>query len=144
MISMNDTITKPMTYGRLAEVLESLGFVRRDTSEFTAFYKAECDAIIGLPVLSPDEKIRSHHLLGIQADIVGKRIATAKRFAQLLTREPATAHANGTNGNGTHAAANGITRPRKVVIIENGKRVGKKHAVLTASAKRGQTDNDAN
>ena len=127
-----------MTYGRLAEVLESFGFVRRDTSQYTAFYKTDCDALVGLPVLSPDEKIRSHHLLSIQLDIVGKRIATAKRFEQLLTREPASTAVNGTNGNGTHKSENGVARPRKVVIIENGKRVGKKHAVLTAPAKSTQ------
>ncbi len=78
------------TYGRLAQILEVLGFVRRDRDPFPAFSEAAHGAIIVLPLTDPDDRVRAHHLIAVRTTLEGKGVASAERFHRMLTARPPT------------------------------------------------------
>lgn len=78
--------SKPMTYGRLGEVLTDLDFVKKDGEDFVAYYNTGYQAMVVLPVTSPDEVISIWHLLAVRKVLTEKRVASVEALEQRLKR----------------------------------------------------------
>lgn len=73
-----------LTYGQLNSVLVSLGFERRETSDFTAYREANHDAMILLPVMEPNATVIDPHLVAVSNTITGKGIAKTEELNALI------------------------------------------------------------
>jgi hypothetical protein len=83
---MSEIASKPMTYGRLREVLTDLGFVKKDGKDFVAYDNAGWKALVVLPVTSPDETLNTWHLLAVRKAITEKRVASAETLERSLKK----------------------------------------------------------
>ena len=73
-----------VTYGQLSQILAQLRFTRTDTAEYTAFRNAAHDALLALPVVSPQQMVDAAHMAAVQATITGSGVASEKTLACLL------------------------------------------------------------
>lgn len=73
-----------VTYSRLSKVLMKLGFVRKETKDFTAYRETEHDALIVLPNMSADSAVGDPHLVTVRNTIMGKGVASLAQFQTLL------------------------------------------------------------
>ena len=83
---MSEIASKPMTYGRLGEVLTDLGFVKKDGKDFVAYDNVGRKALVVLPVTSPDEALSTWHLLAVRKAITEKRVASAETLERRLRK----------------------------------------------------------
>ncbi len=81
---MSNAFVQPITYGRLSEILISLGFSRRDTSEYIVFQYPEYNALFALPITQPQEVARPAHLVAAQSTITASGVASARTFQRML------------------------------------------------------------
>ena len=81
---MNNYGSTPVTYGQLSQILAQLGFTRTDTAEYTAFRNSAYDALLALPVVSPQQLVDAAHLAAAQATITGSGVASENTLACLL------------------------------------------------------------
>jgi hypothetical protein len=76
------------TYGRLDEVLRSLGFSARTNERATpkarVYQHDQSGALIVLPVLPEGEVVLPHHLITVQATLDDSGLATPAEFADRL------------------------------------------------------------
>jgi len=90
---MAEFTTEPMTYGRLNEALLALGFERRGATPYTIYDYGEEDAVIALPAVEADAKIRPAHQVVAASAVTLWKLASENEFVSLLmqkrTRPPA-------------------------------------------------------
>lgn len=77
-----------ITYSGLNQALTTLGFVRKETKDFTAYREAAHDALIVLPNMSADSDVGDPHLVTVRNTVTGKGIATLDGFQTLLVNLP--------------------------------------------------------
>lgn len=73
-----------VTYRRLSKVLTKLGFVRKETKDFTAYRETEHGALIVLPNMSADSAVGDPHLVTVRNTVTGKGVASLDQFQTLL------------------------------------------------------------
>lgn len=74
----------PITYRRMSNLLQSLGFEKQTGENFVAFRHASHDAVIVLPVYDPATIVRPAHRLGIEKIIVGKGVLSEEEWERRL------------------------------------------------------------
>lgn len=80
-ISKNAT---QVTYSRLSKVLTKLGFVRKETKDFTAYRETEHGALIVLPNMGANSTVGDPHLVTVRNTVMGKGVASLDQFQALL------------------------------------------------------------
>jgi hypothetical protein len=77
-----------VTYGRLDEVLRSLGFSVHVIEEKKArlYKEEETGALVALPLLPLDKEVLPHHLLAVRSILQAYGIAEAADFATKLQK----------------------------------------------------------
>lgn len=73
-----------VTYSRLSKVLTKLGFVRKETKDFTAYRETEHGALIVLPNMNADSTVGDPHLVTVRNTVMGKGVASLDQFQALL------------------------------------------------------------
>jgi len=68
----------------LSKVLAALGFVRKETKNFTAYSEAAHDALVVLPNRSADSEVGAPHLVTVRNTITGKGITSSEELQSLL------------------------------------------------------------
>lgn len=76
-----------ITYGQLAEILESLGFTSHEPEPGVRVYKhAESGAMIFLPKFPDEDRVYGHHFTDVKMTLDSFGIADAPDFASLLLK----------------------------------------------------------
>lgn len=77
-----------ITYAQLNQALAALGFVCKETKDFTAYREAEHGAFIVLPHRNADSDVGDPHLVSVRNTVTGKGIASADELQALLMSPP--------------------------------------------------------
>lgn len=77
-----------VTYKHLNQALITLGFVCRETKDFTAYREAEHGAFIVLPRRSADSAVGDPHLVSVRNTVTGKGIVSVDELQALLVSAP--------------------------------------------------------
>ena len=101
-----------ITYRRLNKVLATLGFVRKETKDFTAYREVQHDALIVLPNMSAESDVGDPHLVTVRNTVTGKGIASSNKLEALLVSLPIKPAASKLKlrASGRHSA---YVKPRK-------------------------------
>ena len=73
-----------LTYRQLDQALTALGFVRRQTDEYTVYQGEAWDALIVLPVMDARTVVGEPHLIAIRNTLLGKGVASQAEVGALL------------------------------------------------------------
>ena len=75
------------TYGRLTEILRSLGFTLREPEPGLRVYKhADTGAAIILPSFPDDDRVYGHHLTDVKMTLDAYGIASGPEFASRILK----------------------------------------------------------
>lgn len=75
-----------LNYSQLSRILAGLGFVRKETDQFTVFGEQTHDAIIVLPKMKADTEIGDPYRITIRNTVAGKGIVSREEIEALLNR----------------------------------------------------------
>jgi hypothetical protein len=77
-----------VTYKQLNQALVTLGFICKETKDFTAYREAEHGAFIVLPHRNTDSEVGDPHLVSVRNTVTGKGIASNDELQALLVSPP--------------------------------------------------------
>ena len=78
------TAVTKLTYRQLDQALTALGFVRRQTDEYTVYEGEAWDALIVLPVMNPRTVVGEPHLVAVRNTLIGRGVASQAEAGMLL------------------------------------------------------------
>lgn len=76
--------TEHITYRRLDDALQTLGFHRHTVNGSVIYERADSPAVIALPSMSPETAVLPRHLAAARSEVVGMGVADEPEFERAL------------------------------------------------------------
>jgi hypothetical protein len=103
-----------VTYKQLNQALVTLGFICKETKDFTAYREAEHGAFIVLPHRNTDSEVGDPHLVSVRNTVTGKGIASVDELQALLVSSPVVSSSTECTQS---ASSPNFTKPKKNGIL---------------------------